>query len=93
MHLETSPLNTTAPADAADDLDLDLLASFGGPDLISDDDIDYAEIARRTQPGQPGGEIVFDSADYATDEEAMAALEALFLHDLMAPLDEPPSSG
>lgn len=38
------------------------LDSFGGPDLISDNDIDCAGIARRTQP----------------DEEAMAALEALF---------------
>jgi hypothetical protein len=86
MHLDISPLHTTVSADA--ETDEDLLASFGGPDLISDDEIDYADIARRTQPGQPGGEIVFDSADYATDEEAMAALEALFLHDVMRPDDE-----
>ena len=92
MHLDTSHLNTADLAGAAA-ADEDLLASFGGPDLISDDDIDYAGIARRTQPGQPGGEIVFDSADYATHEEAMAALEALFLHDVMRPDNEPASEG
>ena len=70
--------------------DKDFLASIDGPDLISDDDIDYAEIARRTQPDQPGGRIIFDSADYATDEEAMAALEALLLGDLMESDDEAP---
>ena len=63
------------------------LASIDGPDLISDDEIDYAEIARRTRPDQPGGQIVFDSADYATDEQAMAALEVLFLGDLLVPDD------
>jgi hypothetical protein len=84
MHLDT-------PADAL--VDEDLLASFGGPDLISDDEIDYDDIARRTQPDQPGGRIVFNSDDYETDEEAMAALEVLLLHDLMFPLDESPSSG
>jgi hypothetical protein len=89
-------LHTSAASAAFDPADTfteeELLAAIDGPDLISDDDIDYAEIARRTQPGQPGGEIVFDSADYATDEEAMAALEALFLHDLMAPLHESSSA-
>jgi hypothetical protein len=86
MHLDTSPPNAAVSTDA--ETDEDLLAAFGGPDLISDDEIDYADIAHRTQPGQPGGEIVFDSADYATHEEAMAALEALFLHDVMRADDE-----
>jgi hypothetical protein len=53
----------------------------GGPDLISDDEIDYDAIVPATQPDQPGGRIVFDSADYATDEEAIAALEALLMDD------------
>ena len=92
MNLDTSSaLNTLESAETL--TDDDLLASIGGPDLISDDDIDYAGIARRTQPGEPGGEIVFDSADYATDEEAMAAFEALLLHDLMAPDNEAASAG
>ena len=58
------------------------LDSFSGPDLISDDDIDYADIARRTQPDQPGGQIVFSSRDYASHEEAMTAFEALLKQDL-----------
>jgi hypothetical protein len=92
MNVDTSPVsNAAVSADAL--TDEELLTSFDAPDLISDDDIDYTDIARRTQPGQPGGEIVFDSADYATDEESMAALEALFLHDLMAPFDEAPFAG
>jgi hypothetical protein len=92
MHLDTSaPLDSIESVDAL--TDEELLAAVDGPDLISDDDIDYHDIARRTQPDQPGGRIVFDSADYATDEEAMAALESMFLHDLMAPLDEAPSQG
>jgi hypothetical protein len=92
MHFNTSPISCAA--DSTEALaDKDLLASFCGPDLISDDAIDYAEIARRTQPDQPGGEIVFDSADYATHEEAMAALEALFFHDLMRPGNAAASAG
>ncbi len=92
MNFDTSTVSTAV--DSADaHTDEDLLASFGGPDLISDDDIDYAGIARRTQPDQPGGQIVFDSADYATHEEAMAALEALFLNDLMRPDNEAASEG
>ena len=70
-----------------------LFGPIDGPDLISDDEIDYAEIARRTQPDQPGGQIVFDSADYATHEEAMSALEALFLHDVMRLDDEAATEG
>jgi hypothetical protein len=60
------------------------ISGFGpsGPDLISDDDIDYRAIAINSQPGRPGGRIVFDTADYATDEEAMAAMEALFMTDM-----------
>ena len=92
MHFDT-PAALNAVKSAEELLDEEFLASFGGPDLISDDDIDYAGIARRTQPDQPGGQIVFDSADYATHEEAMAALEALFLHDLMRPDDEAAAEG
>lgn len=92
MHIAPSlPLNAVVSPDALTAEELP--AGVCEPDLISDDDIDYEDIARRTQPDQPGGAIVFDSADYATDEEAMAALEAMFLHDLMAPLDETPSAG
>ena len=87
MNLRTSAAPTRSSNSLADE---ECLGSIDGPDLISDEDIDYADIARRTQPDQPGGQVAFDSADYATDEEAMAALEALFFHDLTAPLDEPP---
>jgi hypothetical protein len=81
MNFDTSQaFNAVDSADAL--TDEEPLDSFGGPDLISDDDIDYAGIARRTQPDQPGGEIVFSSADYATHEEAMTAFEALLIHDL-----------
>jgi hypothetical protein len=69
MHAHTSP---TLGAN-------ELLDSY----LNECDDIDYADIARRTQPDQPGGRVVFDSADYATHEEAMDALEALLLRDLL----------
>lgn len=40
--------------------------------------IDYAAIAAATEPDQPGGRIVYDSGDYATDEEADEALDAFF---------------
>lgn len=90
MNLDTS-FHTIESAEAL--TDDELLASIDGPDLIGDDDIDYAGISRRTQPGQPGGKIVFDSADYATDKEAMAAFEALLLHDLMSPDHETASTG
>ena len=52
---------------------------FSYPDLISDDDLGLLQIGIDTEPGKPGGQIVFDTADYATDEEAMKAMEALFL--------------
>ena len=32
--------------------------------------LDYAEIAAATEPGQPGGRTVYDSADYETEEDA-----------------------
>ena len=92
MSSDTSQAFTIDSINALTDEEL-LLDSFGGADLISDDDIDYHEIARRTEPDQPGGRIIFDSGDYETDEEAMAALEALFFHDLMAPLDEAHPAG
>ena len=52
---------------------------FSDPDLVSDVDLGLDRIGINTEPDKPGGEIVFDSADYATDEEAMKAMEALFL--------------
>lgn len=58
------------------------LCRLSGPDLVSDDDIDYRAIAINTRPGQPGGRIVFSTADYATEEEAMAAMETLFMSDM-----------
>jgi hypothetical protein len=91
VNLDTSSaLRTVESAETL--TDDDLLASIDGPDLVSDDEIDYAGITRRTRPDQPGGKIVFDSADYATDEEAMVAFEALLLHDLMGPDDEAAST-
>jgi hypothetical protein len=39
--------------------------------------INYDELAA-TEPDQPGGRIVYHSGDYATDEEASAALDAFF---------------
>lgn len=88
MHFDTQRISSaTEWSDTGEAL------AIGGPDLISDDDIDYADIARRTQADQPGGRVVFDSADYPTHEEAMAALEALFLHDMTRPDDEIASEG
>jgi hypothetical protein len=52
---------------------------FSDPDLISDEDLGLCRIGIDTDPDKPGGRIVFDTADYATDEEAMKAMEALFL--------------
>jgi hypothetical protein len=40
--------------------------------------IDYAEIAAATEPDQPGGRIVYNSADYETEEKADEALEDFF---------------
>jgi hypothetical protein len=40
--------------------------------------IDFAEIAAATEPDQHGGYIVYDSGNYATDEEADEALEDFF---------------
>lgn len=84
-----STLSATPAIDRAQSLaDEELLSGYNEPDLISDDDIDYAAIAAATQPDQPGGRIVFDSADYETDEEAMVALEALLMKALEEPDDE-----
>ena len=74
--------------DVAQSLTDEELSACNEPDLISDDDIDYAAIAAATQPDQPGGQIIFSSADYATDEEAMAALEALLMKAWEGPDDE-----
>jgi hypothetical protein len=52
-----------------------------GPDLISDDDIDYPAMAINTHPDKPGGRIVFSTADYPSEEEAMAAMEAFLMGD------------
>jgi hypothetical protein len=52
---------------------------FSDPDLISDEDLGLQQVGFDTEPDKPGGRIVFDSADYAIDEEAMKAMEALFL--------------
>lgn len=60
-------------------------ATFDDEDDDLDDDsigasitIDYERDLAMTEPDQPGGRIVWSSGDYATDEEAEAALEAFF---------------
>jgi hypothetical protein len=50
--------------------------------------IDYEEIMASTAPDQPGGRIVYSSADYETEEEADAALDAFFNSILEAPYEE-----
>jgi hypothetical protein len=42
-----------------------------------DDEIDWAEIIRTTQDDFEAGRYCFNSADYATHEEAMTAMNAL----------------
>ncbi len=53
-------------------------ASFSDEPFAEIFTIDYAAIAAATEPDQPGGRIVYSSGDYATEEEADAALEDLF---------------
>jgi hypothetical protein len=79
---------------SADELLVDGRPVFGPceADFISDDDIDWDAIARNSAPGTPGGRIIFSTADYATEEEAMAALEAMFIADLMGDDDEEPAA-
>lgn len=51
------------------------------PDVVNDDDIGLLDILINTQPDRPGGRIVFSTADYATEEEAMIAMEAFLMDD------------
>lgn len=60
---------------------IDPYVRFNEPDLISDEDLGLLQIGIDTDPDKPGGQIVFDTADYATEEEAMKAMEALFLSE------------
>jgi len=65
--------NQIAPSPFADDAD-DLNDDSIGASIT----IDYERDLAMTEPDQPGGRIVWSSGDYATDEEAEAALEAFF---------------
>jgi hypothetical protein len=79
----SAPLGTLLADDSALQRALedrpDFHRRFSDPDLISDRDLNLLQIGIDTEPDKPGGQIVFDTADYATDEEAMKAMEALFL--------------
>jgi hypothetical protein len=61
---------------------------------IADDNVrptikfDYWRDLAMTEPDQPGGRIVFSTADYETDEEADAAFEAFVTKSLEEPYDE-----
>jgi hypothetical protein len=72
--------NQIAFTDDVDDLSDDCIAAS-----IK---IDYARDLAMTEPDQPGGRIVFTTADYETDEEADAALEAFFNRIIEAPYEE-----
>ena len=50
--------------------------------------IDYEEIMASTAADQPGGRIVFSTADYATEEEADAAFDAFIEKIIQAPYEE-----
>lgn len=60
----------------------------------ADDDIgptiktDYWRDLAMTEPDQPGGRIVFSTADYETQEEEDAAFEAFIARHLGEPYDE-----
>jgi hypothetical protein len=75
-HSRTSATPTHSETPAVTD---EPAAVFLQPDLISDDEIDYEEIAASTQPDFEAGRFAFNSDDYASDEECDAALEALLL--------------
>ena len=78
--MNNSTVSETPATDHAEPAaDAILQRDFAQPDLISDDDIDYDEIIATTQPDFEAGRFAFDSRNYATHEEAMAAMEALFL--------------
>jgi hypothetical protein len=47
------------------------------------DKIDFWRDLAMTEPDQPGGRIAYESSAYDTDEEADAALDALF-EDIIA---------
>lgn len=51
------------------------------PDVVNDEDIGLLDILINTQPDKPGGRIVFSTAHYRTEEEAMAAMEAFLMAD------------
>jgi hypothetical protein len=73
----TSETHTTDHSQSV--TDASLAHDYTQPDLISDDDIDYEEIIATTQPDFEAGRFAFDSRNYATHEEAMAAMETLLL--------------
>jgi hypothetical protein len=50
--------------------------------------IDYGRIMAETGPDQPGGRIVFSTADYETEEEADVAFEAFIDRIVEAPYEE-----
>lgn len=67
--------------------------SIETPDISGDDlrptiKTDYWRDLAMTEPDQPGGRIVFSTADYETDEEADAAFEAFVTRSLEEPYDE-----
>ncbi len=87
MNDPTAYATQTMDAFQSDDGE-DLRYAFSQPDLISDDDIDYDGIIAASRPGHEGGRTAFDTRDYATEEEAMAALEPFMMEGLEEELDE-----
>ena len=49
--------------------------------------LDWNEIFAACEPGHPGGRVVYDSGNYATEEEADAALDAFFQRIMDAPYE------
>lgn len=58
---------------------------------VEADDIDFEEIYWTTQPDFEAGRFLFNSADYATPEEAMVALREL-IHSIVEESDRDAAS-
>jgi hypothetical protein len=59
--------------------------------LDEEDEIDWDDIAAATEEDEESGELAFNSADYATEEEAMNALRA-FIHEIFEEVERDAAS-
>lgn len=74
---EKDQMAAAVPLDCVDSDDMETWDCI----IDHEDDIDWENIIATTEDDFKAGRYAFNSADYATDEEAMAAMRAL-IHEI-----------